>query len=92
MISSPGRTRTYDPAVNSRLLYQLSYRGVADTDLPGGKSSQNVSCLRRNSQGIQPEKSVSTSLPTHPAAAVITSSTLYPAAANLAWTQARLGA
>ena len=22
--SSPGRTRTYDPAVNSRLLYQLS--------------------------------------------------------------------
>ena len=27
--SSPGRTRTYDPAVNSRLLYQLSYRGSA---------------------------------------------------------------
>ena len=26
--SSPGRTRTYDPAVNSRLLYQLSYRGM----------------------------------------------------------------
>ena len=26
--SSPGRTRTYDPAVNSRLLYQLSYRGI----------------------------------------------------------------
>ena len=25
--SSPGRTRTYDKAVNSRLLYQLSYRG-----------------------------------------------------------------
>ena len=24
---SPGRTRTSDPAVNSRLLYQLSYRG-----------------------------------------------------------------
>ena len=24
--SSPGRTRTYDPAINSRLLYQLSYR------------------------------------------------------------------
>ena len=24
---SPGRTRTGDPAVNSRLLYQLSYRG-----------------------------------------------------------------
>ena len=27
-LSSPGRTRTYDPAVNSRLLYQLSYRGM----------------------------------------------------------------
>lgn len=26
--SSSGRTRTYDPAVNSRLLYQLSYRGI----------------------------------------------------------------
>ena len=25
--SSPGRTRTSDKAVNSRLLYQLSYRG-----------------------------------------------------------------
>ena len=25
---SPGRTRTCDPAVNSRLLYQLSYRGT----------------------------------------------------------------
>lgn len=28
MEGSPGRTRTYDPAVNSRLLYQLSYRGL----------------------------------------------------------------
>jgi hypothetical protein len=27
-IGSPGRTRTSDPAVNSRLLYQLSYRGA----------------------------------------------------------------
>jgi hypothetical protein len=25
---SPGRTRTSDPAVNSRLLYRLSYRGT----------------------------------------------------------------
>ena len=82
--SSPGRTRTYDPAVNSRLLYQLSYRGVAYTDLPGRKSSQNVSCLGRNSQGIPTEKSVPTSLPIYPAAAVITNSTLYPGAANLA--------
>ena len=84
VLSSPGRTRTYDPAVNSRLLYQLSYRGVANAELPEGKSSQNVSCLRRNSQGIPPEKSVRTSLPIYPAAAVITNSTLYPGAANLA--------
>ena len=28
IIGSPGRTRTSDPAVNSRLLYQLSYRGT----------------------------------------------------------------
>jgi hypothetical protein len=28
-IGSPGRTRTSDPAVNSRLLYQLSYRGAS---------------------------------------------------------------
>jgi hypothetical protein len=28
LIGSPGRTRTSDPAVNSRLLYQLSYRGA----------------------------------------------------------------
>ena len=27
-IGSPGRTRTSDRAVNSRLLYQLSYRGI----------------------------------------------------------------
>jgi predicted nucleic acid-binding protein len=27
VVGSPGRTRTSDPAVNSRLLYQLSYRG-----------------------------------------------------------------
>ena len=28
MSGSPGRTRTYNLAVNSRLLYQLSYRGM----------------------------------------------------------------
>ena len=28
IFGSPGRTRTSDPAVNSRLLYQLSYRGA----------------------------------------------------------------
>ena len=27
-ISSPSRTRTYDSAVNSRVLYRLSYRGI----------------------------------------------------------------
>ena len=26
--SSPSRTRTYGPVVNSHLLYRLSYRGV----------------------------------------------------------------
>ena len=40
--SSPGRTRTYDPAVNSRLLYQLSYRG----------SDANGMCVKK--YGIQP--------------------------------------
>ena len=29
--SSPDRTRTYDKAINSRLLYQLSYRGIVFT-------------------------------------------------------------
>ena len=28
LFGSPGRTRTSDPAVNSRLLYRLSYRGI----------------------------------------------------------------
>lgn len=28
-LGSPGRTRTYDHAVNSRVLYQLSYKGMA---------------------------------------------------------------
>jgi hypothetical protein len=32
--SSPGRTRTYDLAVNSRSLYQLSYRGSETSILP----------------------------------------------------------
>ena len=33
--NSPSRTRTYDSAVNSRVLYRLSYRGIlADTQLP----------------------------------------------------------
>ena len=28
-IGSPSRTRTYDLAINSRVLYQLSYRGMS---------------------------------------------------------------
>ena len=31
--SSPGKTRTCDKSVNSRLLYQLSYRGLGCFDL-----------------------------------------------------------
>jgi hypothetical protein len=31
MQSSPGRTRTYNQPVNSRLLYRLSYRGMRTT-------------------------------------------------------------
>lgn len=29
MNGSPSRTRTYDLAINSRVLYQLSYRGTS---------------------------------------------------------------
>ncbi len=32
MIGSEGRTRTYDQAVNSRPLYQLSYLGMGGGD------------------------------------------------------------
>ena len=38
---SPSRTRTYDQPVNSRLLYQLSYRGMCDGNPvaePAGRS------------------------------------------------------
>ena len=31
---SPSRTRTYDLAVNSRVLYQLSYRGMPSPPIP----------------------------------------------------------
>jgi hypothetical protein len=39
---SPGRTRTCDKAVNSRLLYQLSYRGsvVVSPSGPPGESGE----------------------------------------------------
>ena len=43
---SPGRTRTSDPAVNSRLLYQLSYRGsIARARQNRAYSSANWLCL-----------------------------------------------
>ena len=29
---APNRTRTYDTAVNSRMLYRLSYRGICDSE------------------------------------------------------------
>ncbi len=32
-VGSPGRIRTSDPTVNSRLLYRLSYRGARAKDL-----------------------------------------------------------
>ena len=32
-VGSPSRTRTYDLAVNSRVLYQLSYRGTLEPPL-----------------------------------------------------------
>ena len=31
-IGAPNRTRTYDTAVNSRMLYRLSYRGICDSE------------------------------------------------------------
>ena len=37
---SPSRTRTYDLAVNSRALYQLSYRGLEGEGYPGRRASQ----------------------------------------------------
>ena len=49
--SSPGRTRTYDKAVNSRLLYQLSYRGKV---MAGGNSVRVASeCGKVSSPAIQ---------------------------------------
>ena len=51
--SSPGRTRTYDKAINSRLLYQLSYRGMVSGEFSGGGAFWSMSpfvlcqCLRR---------------------------------------------
>ena len=52
--SSPGRTRTYDPAVNSRLLYQLSYRGsktwIVVYQLDPGKSALSLSAPKPASE------------------------------------------
>lgn len=35
LLCSPSRTRTYDPTINSRLLYQLSYQGITLVELGG---------------------------------------------------------
>ena len=32
LYGAPNRTRTYDTAVNSRMLYRLSYRGICDSE------------------------------------------------------------
>ena len=50
-LSSPGRTRTYDPAVNSRLLYQLSYRGM---DRSAVNESRSADALYRARQSSKP--------------------------------------
>ena len=39
---SASRTRTYDRAINSRLLYQLSYRGTAKPSLANPLSLSNL--------------------------------------------------
>ncbi len=44
---SPGRTRTSDKAVNSRLLYQLSYRG-------SGRPPQRAQPFLEAGSGIEP--------------------------------------
>ena len=44
--SSSGRTRTYDPAVNSRLLYQLSYRGMSTPNDYASLASARSRCSR----------------------------------------------
>ena len=45
--SSPGRTRTYDKAINSRLLYQLSYRGMVSDEFSGAVSHLHGKQLNR---------------------------------------------
>src|SRR5215472_4396930 len=45
---SPGRARTADKSVNSRLLYQLSYRGTW-----GAVSSASISCWLPNSRAAK---------------------------------------
>lgn len=37
--SSRGRTRTCDPTVNSRLLYQLSYAGIVNSNEKGNRAA-----------------------------------------------------
>ena len=63
-LNSPSRTWTYDPAVNSRLLYQLSYRGkvwfVASEIIPRPTprlySSTNVILKQRGNRDFSRKK------------------------------------
>lgn len=41
--NSPSRARTYNLAVNSRSLYQLSYRGMLLPDCPSQTRTSNIS-------------------------------------------------
>src|SRR5215216_1982590 len=47
--SSPGRTRTYNPSVNSRMLCRLSYRGKLQMRLYG----PGVRASRLDGDGVQ---------------------------------------
>jgi hypothetical protein len=59
VVGSPGRTRTSDPAVNSRLLYQLSYRGSLHRSpkaavTPPASAQGSISDAGGGKQGLPP--------------------------------------
>jgi hypothetical protein len=60
-IGSPGRTRTSDPAVNSRLLYQLSYRGSEPTNRSGLYQTRALANKIQRRSGGAPEGAVQSS-------------------------------
>ena len=51
-IGSPGGTRTPDKAVNSRLLYQLSYRGMGSGEHNSVSGLQSQGLSRRKHGGV----------------------------------------